>query len=245
MTYKCLITFRLWYRTLSQSNFQKHHLIWLHWNNCAQSKYERMNIFHVQIVCSNGIWHWVVGHHLNINNITCYQKCLYSIVTVHYALIYLLNEQKTVYIIFYCYFQFLFNWPSYSHDDSNINILLIVNRLHRSTTYVDEAYSHRPSSVISRSVWLWLSVCHSSEPCKMAEPIEMKFQFRTRVGPRNHVLSVHRGPYPHMGSGNFEGGKGHPTVKHRDTMQSSVQKRLNRSRCRLGCGLRWAQGIMC
>jgi len=40
-------------------------------------------------------------------------------------------------------------------------------------------------------------------------------------------------------------GKGHPTVKYRDTLRPSVQKRLNRSRCCLGSGLRWAVGIMC
>jgi len=32
---------------------------------------------------------------------------------------------------------------------------------------------------------------------------------------------------------------------YRKTMWSSVQTRLNRSRCRLRCGLAWAQGIMC
>jgi len=32
---------------------------------------------------------------------------------------------------------------------------------------------------------------------------------------------------------------------YRDTPRSSVQTRLNRSRCRLGRGLAWAQGIMC
>jgi len=47
-----------------------------------------------------------------------------------------------------------------------------------------------------------------------------------------------------MGRGNFEGGKGRSIVKYRDTLQSSVQKQLNRSRCHLGCGLRWAQGIV-
>ena len=39
-------------------------------------------------------------------------------------------------------------------------------------------------------------------------------------------------------------GEGRPIVKNRDTLRSSVQKRLNRSRCRLGCGLGWAVGIM-
>jgi len=38
-----------------------------------------------------------------------------------------------------------------------------------------------------------------------------------------------------MGMGNFEGEEGRPIVKYRDTLWSSVQKRLNRSRCRLGC----------
>jgi len=40
-----------------------------------------------------------------------------------------------------------------------------------------------------------------------------------------------------IGSGNFEGGKGRPVVKYRDTLRSSAQKRLNRLICRLGCGL--------
>ena len=76
----------------------------------------------------------------------------------------------------------------------------------------------------------------------MAEPIEMPFGLRTQVGPENHVLDV--GPYPPMGRGNFEGGKGRPlrpVVKHRDTLQSSVQKQLNRQSCRLVCGLGWVQ----
>jgi len=36
--------------------------------------------------------------------------------------------------------------------------------------------------------WVSWSVCHTSEPCKKAEPIKMQFVFRTRVGQRNHVL---------------------------------------------------------
>jgi len=46
-----------------------------------------------------------------------------------------------------------------------------------------------------------------------------------------------------MERGNFEG-EGKPIVKYRNTLQSSVQKWLNRSRCRFGCGIGWAQGIM-
>jgi len=34
-------------------------------------------------------------------------------------------------------------------------------------------------------------------------------------------------------------------VKYRHTSRSSVQTRLNRSRCRLGCELAWARGIVC
>jgi len=66
----------------------------------------------------------------------------------------------------------------------------------------------------------------------MAEAIEMFFALRTRVGPRNHVL--HGDPHPHE-KGNFKG-EGSPTVQYRDTLQSSVQKRLNRSITEL-----WAQ----
>jgi len=44
-----------------------------------------------------------------------------------------------------------------------------------------------------------------------------------------------------MGRSNFEGGKGRPIVKYRDTLQSSVQRRLNGSStdamlwARMGC----------
>jgi len=37
---------------------------------------------------------------------------------------------------------------------------------------------------------------------------------------------------------------GRTNVKYRDTLQSSVQKRLNRLACPLGFGLTWAQGIV-
>jgi len=84
-----------------------------------------------------------------------------------------------------------------------------------------------------------LSVCHTSELCKKAETIKLPFAFRTRVGPMNHVL---HGVHANMRRNNFEGETGKP---YRDTLQSSVQTRLNRSRCRFGCGLAWAQSIMC
>jgi len=40
-------------------------------------------------------------------------------------------------------------------------------------------------------------------------------------------------------------GNGQTTAKYRDTPRSSVQTRLNRSRCRLDYGLAWSQSIMC
>jgi len=39
--------------------------------------------------------------------------------------------------------------------------------------------------------------------------------------------------------------RGKQANQYRDTLRSYVQTRLNRSRCRLGCGLAWAQSIMC
>jgi len=63
------------------------------------------------------------------------------------------------------------------------------------------------------------------------------------VGPGNHVLDG--APDPPMGRGKFLGENGRPIVKYRDTRRSSVQRRLNRYGCRLGCGLGWAVGIMC
>jgi len=45
-------------------------------------------------------------------------------------------------------------------------------------------------------------------PEKTAEPIEMPFGLKTRVGPGNYVL--HWGPDPSMGGGIFEGGRDDP-----------------------------------
>jgi len=70
----------------------------------------------------------------------------------------------------------------------------------------------------------------------------MPFGLKIRVRPGNHVL--HGVQIPH-GKGQFDGEKGHPIVKYRDTLRSSLRKRLNRSRCRLGYGLGLTAGIMC
>ena len=74
-----------------------------------------------------------------------------------------------------------------------------------STTHVDAAYCYRPRFV-------GLSVCHSSEPCKNAEPIEIPFGLWAPMGPKNHVLDG--GPDPHSpwegAIGNFKREKGRP-----------------------------------
>ena len=79
-------------------------------------------------------------------------------------------------------------------------------------------------------------------PAKIAALIEMPFGLRTRMGPGNHVLD--EGPDHPMGTSNFKEGKGHPIIKYRDTLRSSVQKRLNQLRCHLDCGLGWAVRII-
>jgi len=73
--------------------------------------------------------------------------------------------------------------------------------------------------VVSQSVTL-------VSPAKTAAPIELPFGLRTWVGPGNHVL--HRSPDPPMGRGKCLGENGRPIVKYRDTLRSSVQRRLNR-----------------
>ena len=63
-------------------------------------------------------------------------------------------------------------------------------------------------------------------PAKTAAPIELPFGLKTWVGPGNHVLDA--GPDPPMGRDKFLGENGRPIVKYRDTLRSSVQRRLNR-----------------
>ena len=100
--------------------------------------------------------------------------------------------------------------------------------------------------VTDRVAWsVGLSVCRYItlvSPTETAEPIEIPFGLRTRMGPGNHVLDA--GPDPPW-EGAILWGKGHPIVKYRDTLWSSEQEQLNQWRCHLGCGLGWAQGILC
>ena len=84
-----------------------------------------------------------------------------------------------------------------------MNISII--SLHRNTTYVDEAYCYRWSSVV-----VGLSVTIMS-PAKTAEPIEMQFGLWKSGGPEK----------PSIGT-IFEG-KGWPIVKCMDCLMLAVQ----------------------
>jgi len=80
------------------------------------------------------------------------------------------------------------------------NIILdiyTIIRPHHSTTYVDAAYSYRPSSVVC------LSVCHTSEPCKNGCTNRAAIWVEDLGGPGNHVLGG--GPDPPWEAANFWG----------------------------------------
>jgi len=102
---------------------------------------------------------------------------------------------------------------------------------------VDAACYYRPSSVVCRSVCLSVTVV---SPAQTAEPIEMPFGLRTWVGPENQVLDEVQ--IPHEKGRFWEGGAAIIKYRYRHTLRWAVQKWLNRSRCRLGSGLEWAQG---
>jgi len=72
----------------------------------------------------------------------------------------------------------------------------------------------------------------------MANSTVMPFRLWSRNGPRNHELDGVQIPHE---KGQFWG-KGSPIVKYRDFLPWAVQKLLNRSICRLGCALGWAEG---
>jgi len=101
------------------------------------------------------------------------------------------------------------------------------------------AASHRVAWSVGLSVAL--SVCHSREPCKNGWNDQVVICVPDSGGPSEPRITW--GPDANMGRGNFEG-ETCKIVKYRDIPRSPVQTRLNRSRCRLGCGLAWAQSIM-
>ena len=79
---------------------------------------------------------------------------------------------------------------SCSRGDADIFLDIFLDRI-AHTKYIDAVYCYRPSSVVCRSV------CRSGtlvNRAKTAEPMEMPFGFRSRVGTGNHVLDG--GPDP-------------------------------------------------
>ena len=78
--------------------------------------------------------------------------------------------------------------------------------------------------VTDRVAWsVGRSVCHTSEPCKNGCTDRDAVWVDDSHGPREPYIRWGRDPP--MGRGNFEGEKGDPLVKYRDTMRSSVKKR--------------------
>jgi len=77
---------------------------------------------------------------------------------------------------------------------------LVIIRPHRTTTYVDAAYSYRPTSVVCRSVCQSVTLM---SPAKTAAPIELPFGLRTWVGPGEPCIRW--GPDPPWESANFGG----------------------------------------
>ena len=121
-----------------------------------------------------------------------------------------------------------------------INIFVVV-RPHRSTTYVDAAYCcDRVAWSLGRSVCL--SVSHTGKLCKNGRTDRDAIWVEDSGGPKEPCIRW--GPDP-LWKGAILRGKGRPIVKYMGTLRSSVQKRWNQSRCRLGGRLGWAVGIMC
>jgi len=132
----------------------------------------------------------------------------------------------------------------WTRQRSSVQQETAVVRPHRSTTYLDAARCYRPSSVACWSVCLSVSllVCHTSEPCKNGCTDRDAVWVEDLGGPREPCIRW--GSRSPMERGNFEGGKGRPIVKYRDTLWTFVQKQLIWSRCRLGSGLGLAVGIV-
>jgi len=88
------------------------------------------------------------------------------------------------------------------------------------------------------------SVCHTSERCKNGCTDRDAVWVEDSGGPIG-TMNQMGGSDPPWEGVIFLRGDGRPIVKYGDTVRTYVQKRLNRSRYRFGCGLGWAVGIMC
>jgi len=131
------------------------------------------------------------------------------------------NPAITSCCCFFVFFQHL--CTSLPHGFTQILIIIDI-RPHHSTTYVDAAYCYRPSSV----------VCHRCEPCKN-DLTDWDAVWAEDSGGSKEPC-IRWGPN-HTWEGAILRGKGWPIVKYKDALLCAVQKRLNRSTCRLGYGL--------
>jgi len=112
----------------------------------------------------------------------------------------------------------------YHCNSVELSIFVVIIRPHHRTTYmyVNVAYCYRPSSVVCRLVCQ--SICHSSEPCKNGCTDQDGVWVEDSGGPKEPCIT--RGPDPPWEWAILRG-KGASIVKYRDTLRSSVQKRLN------------------
>jgi len=90
--------------------------------------------------------------------------------------------------------------------------------------------------VTDRVAWS-VGLSQYSEPCKNGWTDRNAVWVENSGGAKEYIRRVH---VPH-GKGQFWAGKGRPIAKYRGILRSSVQKRLNRSKCRLGYGIGWAK----
>jgi len=89
-----------------------------------------------------------------------------------------------------------------------------------------------PPNVTDRGTWsVDLSVYHTSKPSKNGCTDQDAVYVEDSGGPSEPCIRWEGARFP-IGRDNFEGrGKGCPIAKYMETLRSSVQKQLNRSRC--------------
>jgi len=106
------------------------------------------------------------------------------------------------------------------------------------------AASHRVAWSVCRSFCRSVSLSHYWVLQKMAEMIKLPFSILYSGRPNEWTVYYMRSRCQH-GKGQFWGGNRQTIVNYRNTPWSSVQRWLNGSRCRLGCGLAWVKSITC
>jgi len=99
-----------------------------------------------------------------------------------------------------------------------------------------------PSSVVCPSVFLSLCQCVTLVNPAKKRLKRSSYHLRSGLGWAQWTTYYMKSRCQH-GEGQFWEGNRQITVNNRDTPRSSVQRRLNRWRCRLGCGLAWAESI--